>query len=598
MSAHATHRKLTVADGLPRSVDPVCAGDNTVAALIAGGLDATAALRLEEHLDGCPACRQLVARLGQGISALDRLPREGELVGRYEVGRVIGVGGMGVVYEAHDTVLHRRVALKLLRPDHGCDARLLLAEARAMARLSHRNVVAIHDAGTEHGRVYLCMELVVGTTLREWLTDRSRSPREIIAMFAEAGAGLAYIHGERLVHLDFKPDNVLVARGGRPAVTDFGVAAMIGRGSIGGTPRYMAPEQHRGEPADARADQYAFCTALEEALGDAAPGWAQRVIARGRSAHALDRFGSMAELVRVLAAGLGRTRRRITALLGVIAASGVALLLARSPSIITRLIDRPGSTVTQHDRIIERVVGSVSASEVSSSSLALATSRFDFYGHVGLGWLASNECAVQPEAAFAAGVAGDATNATRDRVEAGACDDGGPVTCAQEPPWCPPGSMVSVHAGCWSCSTEPGCIPLGTPHACDDGSPLRCALARPTCAGGFPASIRGGCWECADPFTCTARSASLPRLAPLTEVGCAGCSVGSGVGSGSGVGHPVCGNGFCEAGEDHASCAADCCELVGSSCAPVCGNGFCEQGESHGSCASDCCALGSDGECH
>ena len=333
-----------------------CAGDNTVAALIAGGLDDTAARRLEHHLDACAACRRLVADLGRGLSALDpgRLPRPGELVGRYTIRRAIGAGGMGVVYEAHDAVLDRRVAIKLVRPD-ASDPRGLLVEARALARLSHRNVVAIHDAGTANDRVYLCMEHVAGTTLRDWLDEAPRSPREIVATFAAAGDGLAYVHGEGLVHLDFKPANVLVERGGRVVVTDFGIAAMIGRGSaIGGTPRYMAPEQRRGEPVDARADQYAFCTALGDALGGAAPGWARRVIDRGRRDHPADRFASMAELVATLARGSRRLRRRITSTVAVAVAVVVAAVIARSPHVVTRVIDRP---VLQHvvDHVVERV---------------------------------------------------------------------------------------------------------------------------------------------------------------------------------------------------------------------------------------------------
>ena len=104
-----------------------CAGNNTIAALLAGSVDVRAAHRLEVHLDTCAACRQLVADLGRGLSAIgdpthadgvpDRLPRIGERLGRYEIRRVIGVGGMGVVYEAHDEALDRRVAVKLLRPD-------------------------------------------------------------------------------------------------------------------------------------------------------------------------------------------------------------------------------------------------------------------------------------------------------------------------------------------------------------------------------------------------------------------------------------------------------------------------------------------------
>ena len=628
-------------DGHAPGVATTCAGDNTVAALIAGALDVTAARRLEVHLDGCVHCRRLIADLGRGLSAIDpqRMPSEGETVGRYTIRRAIGAGGMGVVYEAHDDVLDRRVAVKVLRPDAATSPigeRVLLAEARAMARLSHRNIVAIHDAGSTNGRVFLCMELVVGTTLREWLAAERRGAREIIAMFAAAGAGLAYIHGERVVHLDFKPANVLVDRGGRPVVTDFGVAAIVGRGTIGGTPRYMAPEQRRGEPADARADQYAFCTALGEALGAAAPSWARRAIDRGRRPKAHERFTSMPELLAVLAAGLGRMRRRVVAVAGVAAALALSLAIARSPRLITRVIDHAAT-----ERIVEHVTpgtAPVSAAatmdverdvatlpHLATSASALALDRTTS---------SNRELFVSLVAAGIPAVVTGALTAVAHRIEPSGCDDGQPLMCQSEPPWCPPGSAIAVRSGCWTCSDEQSCAPLGVPHACDDGSPLRCSLAKPTCPGRERASVRGGCWQCADPFSCAARSVALATLPPLQDPhGAGGRSTngtGSGVGRGSdtGKGHDTgsgsddgsgygsgsddgsgygsdgsgqgsahCGNGFCELGEDHASCPADCCEMVGSGCAPVCGDSICEAGEDFASCAADCCPVGSGGSC-
>src|SRR5450432_1236100 len=139
------------------SASMTCAGNNTIAALIAGAIDATAARRLEAHLDTCSTCRQLVADLGRGLSALDddRLPRPGDRLGRYAIERAIGVGGMGVVFEARDTTLDRRVAIKLVRPDSDADKHALLAEARAMAQLAHRNLATIYDVGTVRGQLYL-----------------------------------------------------------------------------------------------------------------------------------------------------------------------------------------------------------------------------------------------------------------------------------------------------------------------------------------------------------------------------------------------------------------------------------------------------------
>jgi serine/threonine protein kinase len=188
------------------------------------------------------------------------LPQPGESIGRYAIKRVVGVGGMGVVYEAHDKTLDRCVAIKLLRPDL-LEGPSLLAEAQAMARLQHPNIVAVHDAGIANGQLYVCMEYVAGTTLRAWRTAAPRDWRSIARVYLAAGEGLAYVHRAGLVHLDFKPDNVLVDRDGRVRVTDFGLAHIVGARprAIVGTPAYMAPEQRSGRPTDARCDQYAFC---------------------------------------------------------------------------------------------------------------------------------------------------------------------------------------------------------------------------------------------------------------------------------------------------------------------------------------------------
>lgn len=612
-----------------------CAGDNTIAALIAGALDPTAARGLDAHLDTCASCRHLVASLGRGLSALTSEPAC-RRVGRYELERVIGVGGMGVVYEARDTMLDRRVAVKLLRPDSACDPRLLLAEARAMARLSHRNIAAIFDAGVSDGRVFLCMEYVAGTTLRDWLAAGMRTTHEIAGVFTAAGRGLAYIHDQGVAHLDFKPDNVLVDRSGRIVVTDFGVAAIVARtGAIAGTPRYMAPEQKRGTRADARADQYAFAIALGEALGHRAPSWAREVIARGTRERAADRYESMDELVSVLEAGTRRRRRRVTRALAVAATTALALLAVRAPQIVTRVIEHqhvervavgvPVDTLapvadaaTAGDPVAAAAPTRDAGAMVRALSIALAPQR---ERHVTV--LALEDPAL-------AAPTGD-----HDRGDAGVCDDDGPRTCASErPPWCPAGSTLALRDGCWTCADEHGCTPLGVPHACDDGSPLRCTRTRPRCTGRELPSIRGGCWECADPFACTALSPSFPVPPPLPNrcgdgtcdpgedtrncpADCplpnghgAGSATGSGQGSGSGTGSGQgsgtgsgaegahCGNGMCEIGESHTTCPGDCCETTGSgACVAVCGNGFCEAGEDHASCASDCCAVGSSGAC-
>src|SRR5204863_3155819 len=187
---------------------------------------------------------------------------------------------MGVVLRAYDPQLDRKVAVKLLRTS-GLSARdaaglrsRLLREAQAMARLSHPNVLPVHDSGQHGDQVFVAMELVDGSTLREWMGAKRRLRRQILAAFVSAGRGLAAAHQAGLVHRDFKPDNVLVGRDGRVCVTDFGLAqadlgAAVVRGKVAvdapltrtgllaGTPAYMAPEQLRGERVDARSDQFA-----------------------------------------------------------------------------------------------------------------------------------------------------------------------------------------------------------------------------------------------------------------------------------------------------------------------------------------------------
>ncbi len=157
-----------------------------------------------------------------------RLER-GTCVERYVVLDPLGEGGMGVVYKAYDPELDRTVALKLLKSDRqGALRDRLLREAQALARLSHPNVVAVHDVGTFRTSVFIAMEFVAGKTAREWLKERPRSLRDILDVYCAAGEGLVAAHRAGLVHRDFKPDNVLVADDGRVRVVDFGLARATG----------------------------------------------------------------------------------------------------------------------------------------------------------------------------------------------------------------------------------------------------------------------------------------------------------------------------------------------------------------------------------
>jgi eukaryotic-like serine/threonine-protein kinase len=192
---------------------------------------------------------------------------------KYRIERAIGHGGMGVVYLARDERLGRSVALKLgMHVGERALARME-REGQALAKLSHPNVVTIYEVGEHAERLFVAMEYVAGGTARAWCDGKT--PKEILALYAAAGDGLAAAHAAGIIHRDFKPDNVLVGEDGRPRVADFGLA--LGRlddeeprGAVG-TPAYMAPEQVAGTVVDERADQYAFACALWEALAGTRP---------------------------------------------------------------------------------------------------------------------------------------------------------------------------------------------------------------------------------------------------------------------------------------------------------------------------------------
>jgi tetratricopeptide (TPR) repeat protein len=308
-----------------------------------------------------------------------------ETIGRFEIMEVIGRGGMGVVVSAFDPELSRKVAIKVLRPGVGVASETsgrarLIREAQAMAQIAHPNVIAVHDVGAVEDSVYIAMELVPGENLRAWQKGRSWS--EIAAVYTQAGRGLAAAHDAELVHRDFKPDNVLIDREGRARVTDFGLASAASEpvggggeprgeisettplsacltrtGALVGTPAYMAPEQHLGE-ADARADQFAFCVALCEALygerpfagrtyddlaanvlhgrhrvGELAkrnkkvPRRLRAVIERGLAVDAADRYPSMDALIADLERRPGRKRAALAAAGGLVI-GGVAIAVA------------------------------------------------------------------------------------------------------------------------------------------------------------------------------------------------------------------------------------------------------------------------------
>jgi tetratricopeptide (TPR) repeat protein len=317
-------------------------------------------------------------------AALKQRLVRGTSVGRYVLEDKIGEGGMGVVYAAHDPELDRRVAIKLLQPDMRRSTRAagrvrLLREAKAIAQLSHPNVIHVYDVGSFDDHVFLALELVDGWHLGQWLRSEKRSWREIVRVFIAAGRGLAAAHAAGLVHRDFKPENVLIGKDGRVLVTDFGLAradadeeddgsAAVGShpllpavtevGAIMGTPGYAAPELLAGARGDARSDQFSFAASLyagvyrdrpyeatsfaeyrtllatrppEPPADSDVPMWIRRPIERGLALDPTARFPSLDAMLAALSADPAlRKRTWLIGACALAAAAGASAIAIRS----------------------------------------------------------------------------------------------------------------------------------------------------------------------------------------------------------------------------------------------------------------------------
>jgi eukaryotic-like serine/threonine-protein kinase len=269
----------------------------------------------------------------------------GEVIaGRYELEELVGTGGMSSVFRAHDRLLERRVALKILHEQYSRDAEYVdrfRREARAAAQLNHPNIVTVIDRGEQDGRQFIVFEYVDGETLKELVAEHGPLPiRDAIELTLQVARALSFAHARGLVHRDVKPQNVILDGDGRAKVADFGIVrALEGEGAtltgtVLGTSDYMPPEQARGDKVDAQGDVYSLGAVLYELLtgevpfpgesffsvavrhiNDPAPSVLERRPETPlRLAQAVDcclakepadRFGSMGELVAELEACIG-----------------------------------------------------------------------------------------------------------------------------------------------------------------------------------------------------------------------------------------------------------------------------------------------------
>ena len=356
----------------------------------------------------------------------------GETFARYKVEHLIGSGGMGLVYAARDVELDRRVAVKVVRPDAtgaGSSSasslvwrERLLREARALAQISHPNVVIVHDVGELDGRVFIAMELIDGVSLKPWWRGESHW-RHKLRVLLGAARGLAAAHKAGVIHRDLKPANIIVTDKGVAKVLDFGLSRLADDnrsrrrspddlaatplsieeadsdqltevGTIMGTPAYMSPEQLLGNVIDARADQFSFGAVLYQAFTNKLPfpgrsvaaiyaditaqnvaplplnlpRWLSRIVLRMLRADPAERYSDMSEVISALESG-ARRRRRATqaAVAGLTGIVGVAMAVAISQRGATPSCERAGdaTSVFWNAEQKEKLAASFGATELA-----------------------------------------------------------------------------------------------------------------------------------------------------------------------------------------------------------------------------------------
>ncbi len=272
-----------------------CLGENTMVDLLEQRLTGERLALVHAHLEGCDLCRELVAASAGALqTTLHDIEDEptniapvpmivhselgpGSRIDHYRIERLLGQGGMGEVYQAHDTNLERRVALKVIKPEllqNEKSYQMFLTEARATARLAHPNIVTIHAVGAYQGQPYVALELLVGHTLRDRLLLGELEGEQRVKIALAIADALAAAHAASVFHRDLKPSNVMLCADGRTRVLDFGLAMIAdadviaavregrfaptldGTIALAGTPAYMAPEQWTAGPVTGAADMW------------------------------------------------------------------------------------------------------------------------------------------------------------------------------------------------------------------------------------------------------------------------------------------------------------------------------------------------------
>ncbi|MEZ4383527.1 MAG: serine/threonine-protein kinase [Nannocystaceae bacterium] len=475
------------------------------------------------------ADRLLEHRLQARLFGAEAPPPE---LGGYRLERRLGAGGMGVVFRAHDVDLDRSVAIKVMHPDLVGAAAQLRQEARALGRLAHPNIVAVHEIGEHAGQLFVAMEFVEGCTLRAWMEQRrplrAAQLPELLDVFTQAARGLEAAHAAGLVHRDFKPENVLVGADGRVRVVDFGIASTsaaaaaelvdtepVGAsartlaGAIVGTPAYMAPEQLRGGAVDARADQFALCVALHEAIAGERPfpgrslhtlaeavcagrprplpRWVPRrlraVVARGLSKETGDRFASTSELVCALESALRPSPWRRVGLAGAalgVAFAGLHLAGVGEPVRVGGVVRWAAAQVPALCVRPPPAAENLSAYLEESKRLALALRRA-VEGSPERAQLEAELAALQ----LARGPTATRCDATRSRLdEATTPRVEAELRCLLDrhcaiasPGTCPDGLVMRGVGGCQPESLRCDARGAGEAAACRDGSPACCLAA-------------------------------------------------------------------------------------------------------------------------